>query len=91
MAKRKSRKGRSEFNGGSKQEFYVQYWRISQPLPSMLSPSIPDDRLSSDLQYTAENLEPEKYYIFQIIARNLISTGQQLMSFYTQRRKWWGQ
>jgi hypothetical protein len=37
---------RSEFNGGSEQEFYVQYWRISQPLPSMLSPSIPDDRLT---------------------------------------------
>jgi hypothetical protein len=55
---------RSEFNGGSKQEFYVQYWRISQPLPSMLSPSIPDDRLTSDLQYTVENLEPEKHYIY---------------------------
>jgi hypothetical protein len=39
---------RSEFNGGSEQEFYVQYWRISQPLPSMLSPSIPDDRLTTD-------------------------------------------
>ena len=39
---------RSEFKGGSKQEFYVQYWRISQPLPSMISPSIPDDRLTSD-------------------------------------------
>ena len=55
---------RSEINGGSKQEFYVQYWRISQPLPSMLSPSIPDDRLTSDLQYTVENLEPEKHYIY---------------------------
>jgi hypothetical protein len=63
---------RSEFNGGSKQEFYVQYWRISQPLPSMLSPSIPDDRLTSDLQYTVDNLEPEKNYVFQIIARNYL-------------------
>jgi hypothetical protein len=67
---------RSEFNGGSEQEFYVQYWRISQPLPSMLSPSIPDDRLTSDLQYTVENLEPEKHYIFQIIARNYLGDSQ---------------
>ena len=38
----------------------------------MLSPSIPDDRLTSDLQYTVDNLEPEKNYVFQIIARNYL-------------------
>jgi hypothetical protein len=61
---------RSEFNGGSKQEFYVQYRRISHSSPSMLSPSIPDPNLTSDLQYTVNNLVPETLYIFQIITRN---------------------
>ena len=61
---------RSEFNGGSKQEFYVQYWRISQSSPSMLSPSIPDPGVAADLQYTVDNLVPEIMYMFQVIARN---------------------
>ena len=61
---------RSEFNGGSKQEFYVQYWRISQSSPSMLSPSIPDPGIAADLQYTVDNLVPEIMYMFQVIARN---------------------
>jgi hypothetical protein len=61
---------RSEFNGGSKQEFYVQYRRISQSSSSMLSLSIPDPGLTSDLQYTVNNLVPETLYIFQIITRN---------------------
>ena len=61
---------RSEFNGGSKQEFYVQYWRISQSSSSTLSPSIPDPGLTSDLQYTVNNFLPETLYIFQIITRN---------------------
>jgi hypothetical protein len=62
---------RSEFNGGSKQEFYVQYWRISQSSQPMVSPSIPDRGLTSDLQYTVKNLVPETLYIFHIIARNV--------------------
>ena len=61
---------RSEFNGGSKDEFYVQYRRISQSSPSMSSSSIPDPGLTSDLQYTVNNLVPETLYIFQIITRN---------------------
>ena len=61
---------KSEFNGGSKQEFYVQYWRISQSSPSMLSPSIPDSGSTSVLQYTVNNLVPDTIYMFQIIARN---------------------
>jgi len=61
---------RSEFNGGSKQEFYVQYRRISQSSPSMLSPSIPDSGSTSVLQYTVNNLVPDTIYIFHIIARN---------------------
>jgi hypothetical protein len=61
---------RSEINGGSKQEFYVQYWRISQSSSSMLSPSIPDPGMTSDPQYTVNNLVPETLYIFQIITRN---------------------
>jgi hypothetical protein len=60
---------KSEFNGGSKQEFYVQYWSISQS-SSMLSPSIPDSGSASVLQYTVNNLVPETIYIFQVIARN---------------------
>jgi hypothetical protein len=63
---------RSELNGGSKQEFYVQYWRISQSSQSMVSPSIPDRVLTSDLQYTVNNLVPETLYIFHIIARNVL-------------------
>ena len=59
---------KSEFNGGSKQEFYVQYWRISQSSPSMLSPSIPDSGSTSVLQYTVNNLVPDTIYMFQIIA-----------------------
>jgi hypothetical protein len=62
---------RSEFNGGSKQEFYVQYWRISQSSQPMVSPSIPDRGLTSNLQYTVKNLVPETLYIFHIIARNV--------------------
>jgi hypothetical protein len=61
---------RSEFDGGSKQEFYVQYWRISQSSPSTLSPSIPDPGETADLQYTVNNLVPETLYIFQIITGN---------------------
>ena len=61
---------RSEFDGGSKQEFYVQYWRISQSSPSTLSQSIPDPGESADLQYTVNNLVPETMYIVHIIARN---------------------
>ena len=61
---------RSEFNGGSKQEFYVQYWRISQSSSSMLSPDIPDPGVTADIQYTVNNLVPETIYMFQIIARN---------------------
>ena len=60
----------SEINGESKQEFYVQYWRISQSSSPMLSPSIPDPGMTSDLQYTINNLVPETLYIFQIITRN---------------------
>ena len=63
---------RSEFNGGSKQEFYVQYWRISQSSPSMLSPTIPDPGVTADLRYTVNNLLPETLYIFHIIARNVL-------------------
>ena len=61
---------RSELNGGSKQEFYVQYWRVSLSSKSMLSPSIFDPGLTSDLQYTVDNLVPGTIYLFQIIARN---------------------
>ena len=61
---------RSEFNGGSNQEFYVQHWRISQSSHSMLSPSIPDPGVTADLQYTVNNLVPETLYIFQIFTRN---------------------
>ena len=61
---------RSEFNGESQQEFCVQYSRISQSSPSMLSPSIPDSGLTSDLQYTVDILVPETLHIFHIIARN---------------------
>ena len=61
---------RTEINGGSKQEFYVQYWRISQSSSSMLSPSIPDPGMTSDLQYTVNNLVPETLYIFLIITKN---------------------
>ena len=61
---------RSEFDGGSKQEFYAQYWRISQSSPYTLSPSIPDPGETADLQYTVNNLVSETLYIFHIIARN---------------------
>ena len=61
---------RSEFNGGSKQEFYVQYWRISQSSPSMLSPFIPDPVVTADLKYKVNDLVPDTIYMFQIIARN---------------------
>ena len=61
---------RSEFNGGSKQEFYVEYWRISQSSPSMISPSIPDPGIGSIWHHTVNNLIPATIYIFQIIARN---------------------
>ena len=61
---------RSEFNGGSKQEFYVQYWRISQSSSAMLSPYIPDPGVTADIQYTVNNFVPETIYMFQIIARN---------------------
>ena len=61
---------RSEFNGGSQQEFYIQYWRISQLSSAILSPSIPDPGVTADLQYTFNNLVPETIYMFQIIARN---------------------
>ena len=63
---------RSEFNGGSKQEFYVQYWRISLSSQAIVSPSILDPGLTSDLQYTVNNLVPETLYIFHIIARNVL-------------------
>ena len=63
---------RSEFNGGSKQEFYVQYWRISISSQAIVSPSILDPGLTSDLQYTVNNLVPETLYIFHIIARNVL-------------------
>ena len=63
---------RSEFNGGSKQEFYVQYWRISQSSPSMSSPTIHDPGVTADLQYTVKNLVPDTIYIFHIIARNVL-------------------
>ena len=63
---------RSEFNGGSKQEFNVQYWRISQSSSSMLSPSIPDPGVSADLMYTVNNLVPDAIYMFQIIASNYL-------------------
>jgi hypothetical protein len=62
----------SEFNGGSKQEFYVQYWRISQSSPSMLSPTIHDPCVTADLQYTVKNLVPDTIYIFHIFARNIL-------------------
>ena len=55
---------KSEFNGGSKQEFYVQYWSISQS-SSMLSPSIPDSGSASVLQYTVDNLVPETIIYFK--------------------------
>ena len=61
---------KSAFNGGSKQEFYVQHWRISQSSPSMLSPTIPDSGSASVLPYTVNNLVPYTIYIFQVIARN---------------------
>jgi hypothetical protein len=61
---------RSEFNGGSKREFYVQYWRISQSSSAMLSPYIPDPGVTADIQYTVNYLVPETIYMFQIIARN---------------------
>jgi len=61
---------RSEFNGGSNQEFYVQYWRISQSSSVMLSPYIPDPGVTADIQYTVNNLVPETIYMYQIIARN---------------------
>jgi hypothetical protein len=61
---------RSEFDGGSKQEFYVQYWRISQSSPSTLSQSIPDPGETAYLQYTVSNLVPETLYIFHIITGN---------------------
>jgi hypothetical protein len=61
---------KSEFNGGSKQEFYVQHWRIPQSSPSMLSPTIPDSVSASVLPYTVNNLVPDTIYIFQVIARN---------------------
>jgi hypothetical protein len=63
---------RSEFNAGSQQEFYVQYWRISQSSPSMLSPTIPDPGITADLQYTVKNLVPDTIYIFHIISRNFL-------------------
>ena len=47
---------RLESNGESQQEFYVQYSRISQSSPSMLSPSIPDSGLTSDLQVHSRHL-----------------------------------
>jgi hypothetical protein len=61
---------KSEFNGGSTQEFYVQHSRKSQSSSSMLSPSIPDSDPTSEMQYTVNSLVPETIYIFQIIARN---------------------
>jgi hypothetical protein len=61
---------KSEFNGGSKQDFYVQHSRISQSSPSMLSSSIPDSGSTSVLQYTVNSLVPDTIYIFQVIARN---------------------
>jgi hypothetical protein len=61
---------KSEFNGGSTQEFYVQHSRKSQSSSSMLSPSIPDSGPTSEMQYTVNSLVPETIYIFQIIARN---------------------
>jgi hypothetical protein len=61
---------KTEFNGGSNQEFYVQHWRISQSSHPMLSPSIPDPGVTADLQYTVNSLVPETLYIFQIITRN---------------------
>ena len=63
---------KSKFNGGSQQEFHVQYWRISQSSTSILSPNIPDTGVTADLQYTVNNLVPETIYIFQIIARNYL-------------------
>jgi hypothetical protein len=57
---------KSEFNGGSNQEFYVQHWRISQSSHSMLSPSIPDPGVTADLQYTVNNLVPETLYILHV-------------------------
>jgi hypothetical protein len=62
---------RSEFSSGSKQEFYVQYWRISQSSPLMLSPTIHDPGVTADLQYTVKNLVPDTIYICHIIARNV--------------------
>ena len=70
---------RLESNGESQQEFYVQYSRISQSSPSMLSPSIPDSGLTSDLQYTVDILVPETLHIFHIIARN--DYGNSLSNF----------
>ena len=63
---------RSEFIGGSKQELYVQYWRISQSSPSMLSPTIPNPGVTTDIQYTVKTLVPDTLYIFHIIARNVV-------------------
>jgi len=47
---------KSKFNGGSQQEFYVQYWRISQSSPSIVSLAIPDSGVTADLQYTVKQL-----------------------------------
>ena len=78
---------RSEINGGSKQEFYVQYWRISQSSSSMLSPSIPDPGMTSDPQYTVNNLVPETIYIFPVIARNNVGDSlSESMTCTTDKR-----
>ena len=53
---------KSEFSGGSKQEFYVQYWSISQS-SSMLSPSIPDSGSTSVLQYSQQLGTRDHLYI----------------------------
>ena len=77
---------KSEFNGGSKQEFYVQYWSISQS-SSMLSPSIPDSGSASVLQYTVNNLVPETIYIFPVIARNNVGDSlSESMTCTTDKR-----
>jgi hypothetical protein len=55
---------RSEFSSGSKQEFYVQYWRISQSSPSMLSPTIHDPGVTADLQYTSRTWYPTQFIYF---------------------------
>jgi hypothetical protein len=56
---------RSELNGESKQEFYIQYWRISQLSSAILSPSILDPGVTADLQYTVNNLVPETSFYTQ--------------------------